>query len=426
MSYNFFFGNTYDFLKTTFGDFFLVKYSFILPATIIFFTILLIYFKKTNKSFRNTTKYLNWLFLLLILIDAGSLLLKVSKQNKTAITHLPKEFTNCDTCSKPDIYLIVADEYAGQTELQDIFCFDNSSFLNELKKRNYHLIPDSYSNYNFTHYSMASMLDMEYLTGITGDHSSRHDYAITFNALKKNKTLHFLLNQGYSFYNYSLFDFNGYPSPVAPTFISGKTVPITSQTFLNRLRRDLGYHLITTLKLKWAMSDLYYRDLYNNDKIYEKTKAIAGTKTIKPKFIYTHLAMPHYRYYFDSKGVPVAFDKVIDDNYPSDKEAYTEYLQYSNGKLLALIDHIKKASEKPPVIILMSDHGYRQFLSNEDIKHTDKKYYFMDLNAVYFPNGNYSLFYDSMSNVNQFRVILNSLFRQNLPLLKDSTIFLAQ
>ena len=42
------------------------------------------------------------------------------------------------------------------------------------------------------------------------------------------------------------------------------------------------------------------------------------------------------------------------------------------------------------------------------------------------PDGNNSGFYDGMSNVNQFRVLLNSQFKQKLPLLKDSTNFLIE
>ncbi len=425
LSYQFFYGSVHNFLKDNFAGSFIAKYSFILPFTIVVLTIIVIYIKKTKAAFTATTKYLNWLFLLLIFIDTGTLLLKLNKKTKEPVVNLSKYFSDCDTCSKPDIYLILADEYAGQTELQDIFGFDNSPFLDELKKRNYHVVANSRGNYNFTHYAMASMFDMDYLPGISGNHSSRHDLSISFNTLKKSKALQYFLNQGYEFYNYSVFDFKHHPSPATPSFIPRKTIPITSQTFLYRLRRDLGYHLITTLKLKSAISKLYYTDLYNNEKIYELTMAIGAKKTTNPKFVYTHLVMPHYRYYFDSKGQPAPFEKITDDNYCTDKSAYTEYLQYTNGKLLALIDNIAKSAEKPPVIILLSDHGYHQFTGKE-ADTIDKKYYFMTLNAVYFPGGNYSAFYDSMSNVNQFRVILNSLFRQQLPLLKDSTILLAQ
>jgi hypothetical protein len=36
----------------------------------------------------------------------------------------------------------------------------------------------------------------------------------------------------------------------------------------------------------------------------------------------------------------------------------------------------------------------------------------------------YSFFYDSISNVNQFRMLFNSMFNLKLPLLKASTLYL--
>lgn len=422
---NFIFGYLHDFSKQLFGNVLITRYSFIIPVICLFVIICIVCIKKSKSQFAKTIQYLNWLLLLLIIIDIGNLLIKFSKKDKKETSLLIKT-TLCDTCSKPDIYLIIADEYAGQTELKDIFGFDNSTFLNKLKERGYHVLANTSGNYNFTHYSMASMLDMNYLKNISGEHSSSHDLSISFKAMKESSVINFLDKQGYTFYNYSIFNFDKQPSPAVSTFIPEQTAPVTANTFIGRVQKDLGYHLVTTLKLKGAIKNLYYTDLYNNDKIYELTKKISGEKSNNPKFVYSHLVMPHYRYYYDSSGNPAPFEKVIDDNYCADKNAYLEYLKYSNEKLMSLIDHIKNTSPKPPVILLMSDHGYHQFLSEEDIKNVDKKYYFKNLNTVYFPNQNYSGFYDSMTNVNQFRVVLNSLFAQKIPLLKDSTIFLAQ
>jgi hypothetical protein len=67
----------------------------------------------------------------------------------------------------------------------------------------------------------------------------------------------------------------------------------------------------------------------------------------------------------------------------------------------------------------MSDHGFKEFE-----KPVNEKYHFMNLSAVYFPNGNYFQSYEGLSNVNQFRLLLNSQFGQKLPLLKDSSFFL--
>ena len=66
----------------------------------------------------------------------------------------------------------------------------------------------------------------------------------------------------------------------------------------------------------------------------------------------------------------------------------------------------------------MGDHGlrYHDRLGYNPLSFVENQ------NAVYFPGKDYRLFYDSISGVNQFRVILNTLFGQNLPLLKDSVV----
>jgi hypothetical protein len=69
--------------------------------------------------------------------------------------------------------------------------------------------------------------------------------------------------------------------------------------------------------------------------------------------------------------------------------------------------------------MLLGDRGFRQ-----GIKKEEREYVFPNLNAIYLPDKNYRLSYDSISNVNQFRVFFNTQFEQHLPLLKDSTIFL--
>jgi len=101
------------------------------------------------------------------------------------------------------------------------------------------------------------------------------------------------------------------------------------------------------------------------------------------------------------------------------KQNYTEYLQYCNQRILELINEIFASAKQPPVVMLLGDHGFRHVEKKED-----HKYAFMNLNAIYLPDKNYSKFYDSISNVNQFRVFFNTEFGQQLPLLKDSTVYL--
>ena len=194
--------------------------------------------------------------------------------------------------------------------------------------------------------------------------------------------------------------------------------PITNQTFLYRLNRDIGYHLVTTLKLKFLLRKKRispFENLDNNLKLESLTRNIILTKSSKSKFIYTHFVMPHWPYYFDSLGNKKSAT-LFNDAYNFDKKVYISYLKFTNKKLLDLVDYIQMNNSRPAIILLMSDHGFRE---TDDPDYLNK-YQFMNLNAVFFPDQNYNGLYKGMSSVNQFRVILNSQFSQNLALLKDS------
>jgi hypothetical protein len=69
----------------------------------------------------------------------------------------------------------------------------------------------------------------------------------------------------------------------------------------------------------------------------------------------------------------------------------------------------------------MGDHGYRNLPS---VKRPFNL--LQNMSAVYIPGGNPIKMYDSISGVNEFRVLFNKLFNQNFPILKDSGIILKE
>jgi hypothetical protein len=418
LSFYFFFGPAHDALKSWMPGNFITRYSFILPASLVFFVVVFILLKRRKKDLLNVTGFLNLLMTVLLATELAMLTGKTFTGPQDSL--ITKEFKPCADCSKPDIYLIIADGYGGKEELDSVFHFDNSAFEKELTGHGFHITENSISNYNYTPFSVASLLNMSFLQGIEGRNSNKEDMKNCFSTINKNTTLRFLKNGGYDFYNYSIFDFDGQPSVARPTFLPTKTKPLIAQTFLYRVQRDLWYHLVTDLKLSASRKNSLYHDLENNNRLYGLTKTTASSKSNKPKFVYTHLVMPHYPYYFDSTGKERVFEKITEEN-ATDTAAYISYLKYANKKLLELTDHILKSSPTPPVIILMSDHGFREFKNK-----VDAKYHFMTLNAILLPGKNYTGFYKGMSNINQFRTLLNTEFRQTLPLQKDSTSFLAE
>jgi hypothetical protein len=313
--------------------------------------------------------------------------------------------------------LIIADEYAGDQELKENMDFDNHQFKGELQSRGFYS-PLSFSNYNYTPFSIASMLQMDYLGKIDRKNSSHNDLSICYNLIRENKVVTFLRAYNYKLYNYSIFDIFDQPAMVTESILPEKTKFITAQTLFYRIDKNILFNMTNRLGAKQKMRRLMLSH-YSNVRAVDSLKNIATRTTNEPKFVYAHLIMPHYPYYFDrfrkSRGLTELREG--DERNVSD---YIEYLQYTNGVLLNLIDTILLKSNTPPIIILASDHGFREF--HKDV---NPKYFFMNLLSIYLPDRDYISFYENISNVNLFKAIFNHQFHQQFRLLKDTTIFVS-
>lgn len=420
LAFDFFFGTIHDSLKKTFPESFITKYIFILPAALVLFILLIIYLKRTKTSFDRFTKYLNILLVILMFYDVGQFVLKLTSQfsRKESVFHY--NIDKCNSCSKPDVYLIIADEYAGHKELNDQFGFDNTAFESALQSRGFYVVPNSSGNYNFTPYAMASLLNMDYLINIDTFVSSKKGLTTAYSTIDKNAAVDFFKAIGYQFVNNSIFKVDGIAANTEQGVLTDKENLITNQTFTSRLYKDVGYHLVTTLKIQSVTRHVTYTDQRNNDLVLQNLLEESAKPSRQPKFVYTHLMMPHYPYYVNENGETNPLDSIT-EGHQDNMRYYLEYLKHCNKKFLNILDNVLANTKKQSIIIFMSDHGFREFTIS-----VSRSYQFMNLNSVFLPNKNYQLFYDAMSNVNQFRVLLNSQFGQHLPLLKDSTIFLEE
>jgi hypothetical protein len=410
----FFFGSVHDGLKEQFPGSFLTRYSFLLPFGLGLVVTVAVWLKKTRRPLQRLSIYLNLLFALLVLSEAALLL----HGSPAEAVVRGEELKPCLDCATPDIYLVVLDEYAGRTALQEQFGYDNSGFEEQLGERGFHVVNESRSNYNFTPYSVASLLNMSYpvLDMKAGNPGNIHN---CYNLIGNSSVVGFLQKQGYRFYNHSIFDFREAPAFRRNGFLPAGTRFITSQTLLSRMESDLRADLLTgKLKLNALLKPVTYEHLHNNRAILSKTEELAAQRPSSPKLVYAHLMMPHYPYYFDSSGRELPFEELTREG-SHNKSNYVQYLRYCNGRILQLVDRIMKSSVSPPIILLVSDHGFRSYTQQQD-----RSFYFMNLSAIYLPSKNYSGFYDGLSNVNLFRILLNKQFGQDLALRKDSTVFL--
>ena len=143
----------------------------------------------------------------------------------------------------------------------------------------------------------------------------------------------------------------------------------------------------------------------------------ASQKDTVPAFTYLHLMMPHLPFAFDSSGHrQLGFHQRESIAPEEGDQAYLQYPVYTNRRILDFLAQLKHATGGGAVILVMSDHGARGAMRK------DLKYAYLNFNAVYLPNQQYAGWYDGMTNVNQFRVLFNTLFQEKLPMLKDSIV----
>jgi hypothetical protein len=96
-------------------------------------------------------------------------------------------------------------------------------------------------------------------------------------------------------------------------------------------------------------------------------------------------------------------------------QAYVDQLQFLNRHALELVDSIVSASQGDTVIIVMSDHGYRDWSANEDDLPADEiTSRFSSLFASRTPEHPH-LFGDTPSTVNVLRRLLSAYLGLNLP-----------
>lgn len=419
MGFFFFFGALFDFLKLWSPWKFLYKYSVLLPVFLALALLLFVWFRRSNRSFFRITLFLNVLFLLFIVFDLINLgrlqwvhRQKISKAGLVA---------NNAVVARPDIYLLLYDEYSGNQALKQWFRYDNSGLDSFLHQRGFYIPQHSQSNYNSTVYSMASMLNMEYPEFPKHNNRTLRDDIYDCTAMiRNNKAGALLTSYGYQTVNVSIFDLANHPAPVNQRFLAVSTRLITQETFLSRFSWDcrellLKYSLLRKIFPVYTGED----QIANNQRCVDLTIEASAQKNTEPKFVYSHLLIPHSPYFFDKNGNRRSGEILYAKNMQDSAAVYLGYLEYCNGIIKKMVSNIQDNTKGNAVILVMSDHGLRWM---NDPRRLPLVY--NNLNAVYLPGSNYSNWPSEITNVNQFRILFNDLFAQKFPLLKDSFILI--
>lgn len=422
----FFWGAFHDFLRSILAASFLSSYKFLLPCTLIVIILLTWHLRKKHLQSLKLNLFLNVLFILFIVAETTVSVYNLgtgqhkkndlSYGNKTTII-LP------GTSIKPDIFFIIFDEYASSLSLEKYLHWSNSKTDSLLKQNNFFIAAGSKSNYNATPHSIASTLNFDY-NNIPGNVKTdpkellKAQYTITKSRLPK-----LLEKEGYTIKNYGICDLDNHPYSGTPFFDHDIDDALYDETFWARIQKELNWQFKIRFLADVTPDKIQSHQQEDRTTLFKHLEAALTeltTQTSTPKFVFVHIRIPHDPYYFDQTGQKRNIS--LADNASGIRDSlYIDQLIYANKWFHSMIKATNQSFERPRVVLIEGDHGRRD--DPRTIPYIYEKQ-FMNLNAWYFSDNDYSMLYDSISPVNSFRIVLNKYFNTRLPLLKDSTIHL--
>lgn len=357
------------------------------------------------------------LFLIFCLIDLLKLGYSAASMSKTVHTI---KFNYAAVRSKPDVSLLIFDEYPSYQSLKDSFGFENKEMENFLNKNSFKSLL-IHSNYELTLFSMASMFNMNYVTlGYNPNAISQKDQQQRLNEINYGEVFNIFKKMGYNIENNSIFDIQNAPGVSDEnSFLLGHGFLLTDKIFLNRLNKDVGgrFPLWLIKLLPFLRDQTEYRHRDDNLITEKKALSLPDKSSKSPIFSYTHLLLPHAPYYYDSAGIEMPSQAFNETNSWNNKQNFISYLKYTNKIAERLITKIR-TTKPDAIIIFMSDHGFRPY--NDD--KTFQKAFFENICYINFPDKNYGLFKQPITNVNFFSYLFNNQFGQEIRYLKDTSL----
>ena len=352
------------------------KTSILVPISIIIFIILTIYFIKSKNNFEPIIKIANVVSITLILVVCVQFIIPGA------------------SAEKPNVYHIILDEYTDNEILTKKFGYNNEKFLEFLNNNGFYMHDKLFSTFGGTVKELNVILNMEYpkkLRWMSEDYES----------LNNNKVMSIFSNQ-----NYSIIETNSMMR--WKNFSDVDTKLCYDTNFINSefLDQVLGKSIIR-----------YFLEKYQQDTRRDTVRCTFDVlneitlKTDGPKYVFSHVYVPHPPFLFGPNGENVIPDRREISGLQSweNPQGYVNQLIYATNEITVVIKNIVK-NDPNAIIIVQGDTGT---LTGADIsKKTMKEIYQAHsiLYAVRIPDVEDS---DYMIPVNTYRIIFNNYFNMN-------------
>lgn len=365
------------------------------------------------------------------LISIGIILYNSKEIEKTITSSLPDndvldlpdhmEALGNEEASRPDIYYLIFDAFAGEKILSEYYDTDILVFIDQLEERGFYIAAESKTNYSQTICSLPSSLNLIYLDDISQSMNDRGSWNPLAAILQENLVSDFLDKNGYELVTFS----SGY-WPTEDIRTDKKYSPFFN---LNEYQEVL---LVNTPVLRIYPNILY--DIHRNRIRFTLNTLDDVVTEEKPVFVFSHIYAPHPPFVFDEHGNPIRpprlFTKFDADGYrlmggttAEYSEMYSGQLNFLLDQIILLVDEILLEAKSPPILIIQGDHGPGSMVSQYSIEKSNLDERFSIMNAYYFPDQDYDSLYPEITPVNSYRIIFNQYFHTDLDLLPDRNNF---
>ncbi len=334
-------------------------------------------------------------------------------------------FTVDNKANLPDVYYIILDTYTRGDIYQAAYGYDNQPFLNDLRKMGFYVADCSMSNYASTELSLSSSLNMDYLEKLAPEFQHPEDLASDAHTsmpelMRHSRVRHDLEAIGYQTVafetGYSWSSMTDAGTYLAPGGASAP--PAGLRLFELMLLQNSAASIALDYQQAESGTNAVGGYPYYNEHIQRelfKLKQLPNTPNLKsPKFVFAHILIPHGPFVFAPDGSIRTDERFFQNsgqavNQEFEREGYVGGTEYINSRILPILRQIIASSINPPAIIIQGDHG----LGKMGI-----------LNAYYLPGaGQQAKLYPSISPVNSFRLVFDTYFGTNFPLLDDRHFF---
>jgi hypothetical protein len=359
--------------------------------------------RKLNDKRKNRT-FLLFTILVLAIVPFIEFLLTPSYKFHSDLFNIQQSNIAVDQAAIPQrIFWIILDEHPSSLVLNEAWGYKDTTFRRGLESLGFKVYDSCVSNYNSTLFSIS---------------------ATTYGTMLPINRPQFINNRQQDVLGIKIIG-----SPVI-TFFKAQGYETSILSFFNSVYKIYFVHygkIVNSSIVGMLLSK--YDDQYFMPQVLYNMEIIDSLRTLlnySPNnnhriFVYAHVLMPHGPY------MPLETISIQRKRHlfaQVDDQAFLRHVRYTDSTILNVLhrglDNLPPEQKSNTLVILQADHGPR-YMQNGG-KDLRLKTSFGILNAVLWPKNAKAKFYNGMSSINTFRILIRDIWGIDLSLLRDSSV----